>query len=175
MAIPLVLLVAPAPSVYMVIAAVFVVASLTDYLDGYLARRLDQQTRLGAVLDTIADKILVCIVLIVVVGGLEARSWITLPACLIIAREFLVSALRELEGAGVSGLAVTKIAKWKAAVQMCALFLLLLGCTTGGGMENGLVVAGVLAIWLAATMTVISGLDYFQRARATLFRGKTND
>ena len=164
-----------APAAYWVIAAVFVIASLTDYLDGYLARRLDQQTRLGAVLDTIADKILVCIVLIVVVGGLEERSWIMLPACLIIAREFLVSALRELEGAGVSGHAVTKIAKWKAAVQMCALFLLLLGCATGGGMESWLVVAGVFTIWLAAAMTVMSGLDYFRKAKATQFMEQPND
>ncbi|MEP1538668.1 MAG: CDP-diacylglycerol--glycerol-3-phosphate 3-phosphatidyltransferase [Paracoccaceae bacterium] len=102
----------------------FVGAAITDWFDGYLARAWGQQTRLGAMLDPIADKAMVVIALMVIIGFSSWSPWLVLPATVILFREVFVSGLREFLG-DVSGmLAVTQLAKWKTTLQMVAIAVL---------------------------------------------------
>jgi len=102
----------------------FVVAALTDFLDGYLARAWNQQSRFGAMLDPIADKAMVVIALLVITGFSGMNPWILLPATLIMFREVFVSGLREFLGSQAGLLQVTKLAKWKTTAQMVAIAVL---------------------------------------------------
>lgn len=102
----------------------FVGAAFTDFLDGYLARAWKQESKLGAMMDPIADKAMVIIALVVIAGFSGMNPWILLPATLIIFREVFVSGLREFLGETVGLLAVTKVAKWKTTVQMFAISVL---------------------------------------------------
>ncbi|MBS1302083.1 CDP-diacylglycerol--glycerol-3-phosphate 3-phosphatidyltransferase [Loktanella sp. SALINAS62] len=99
-------------------------AALTDFLDGYLARAWKQETKLGAMLDPIADKAMVVIALLVITGFSGMNPWILLPATLIIFREVFVSGLREFLGDTAGTLKVTQLAKWKTTAQMVAIALL---------------------------------------------------
>ena len=129
----------------------FLGAALTDYIDGFLARAWKQETRFGAMLDPIADKAMVVIALLVITGYAGMTPWILLPATLIVFREVFVSGLREFLGADAGTLKVTRLAKWKTAVQMSAIGVLF---STGAfehyfGMQSfGMdetIVAGVLS------------------------------
>ena len=102
----------------------FVGAAFTDFLDGYLARAWKQESKLGAMMDPIADKAMVIIALVVITGFSGMNPWILLPATLIIFREAFVSGLREFLGETAGLLAVTKVAKWKTTVQMFAISVL---------------------------------------------------
>ncbi|HBZ44402.1 MAG TPA: CDP-diacylglycerol--glycerol-3-phosphate 3-phosphatidyltransferase [Maritimibacter sp.] len=104
--------------------AVFMLASLTDWVDGYLARRLGQESLFGAAMDPIADKALVLMALLVITAYSGLAVWIVLPAGIIIFREIFVSGLRETLGDKSRLLKVTNLAKWKTTVQMVALTLL---------------------------------------------------
>ena len=173
----------------------FVVAALTDYLDGYLARAWKQESKFGAMLDPIADKAMVVIALLVITGYAGMNPWILLPATVIIFREVFVSGLREFLGATAGTLKVTSLAKWKTTAQMIAIAVLfstgifghmLLDRTTGmdpsviaeifeGGEDPlGLRLIdqaaratwwiGVGLLWIAAFLTLITGLDYLRKA-----------
>lgn len=124
----------PTPRSNMIAAFVFVLAALTDLLDGYLARKLKQTTKFGAFLDPVADKIMVCTALVLIVEyySVHGRDFITdfsfnllisIPAIVIISREILVSALREwmAEIGKRAVVAVSKIGKWKTTIQMIAI------------------------------------------------------
>ena len=102
----------------------FVAASLTDYLDGYLARAWGQVTKLGTMLDPIADKAMVVLALAVLVALNGAVAVLLVPVAIILFREVFVSGLREFLGDTAGTLAVTRLAKWKTAVQMLAIALL---------------------------------------------------
>ncbi len=102
----------------------FLVAAITDYFDGYLARLWKQESRLGAMLDPIADKAMVVIALLVITGYSGMDPWLILPATAIIFREVFVSGLREYLGATSRQLAVTRLAKWKTTAQMVAIAVL---------------------------------------------------
>lgn len=102
----------------------FVTAALTDFLDGYLARAWKQESKLGAMLDPIADKAMVVIALLVITGFSGMNPWILLPATLIMFREVFVSGLREFLGDTAGTLKVTQLAKWKTTMQMVAIALL---------------------------------------------------
>ena len=99
----------------------FVGAAITDYFDGYLARLWRQESRMGAMLDPIADKAMVVIALLVITGYSGMDPWLILPATLILFREVFVSGLREYLGNTSRLLAVTKLAKWKTTAQMVAI------------------------------------------------------
>ncbi len=107
-------------------AFVFWLAGITDILDGYLARRLNQTTPFGAFLDPVADKIMVAVSLVMIVDH-YAVIWITLPAMIMICREIMISALREwmAEVGQRASIAVSWVGKIKTAMQMIALFLLI--------------------------------------------------
>ena len=99
----------------------FISAAITDWFDGYLARSWKQETRLGAMLDPIADKAMVVIALMVIVGYSPMSPWLVLPATVILFREVFVSGLREFLGDTAGTLKVTKLAKWKTTAQMVAI------------------------------------------------------
>ena len=102
----------------------FVGAAITDWFDGYLARNWKQVTRIGTMLDPIADKAMVVIALMVIVGYSSMSPWLVLPATIILFREVFVSGLREFLGDTAGTLKVTRLAKWKTTAQMVAIAVL---------------------------------------------------
>jgi CDP-diacylglycerol--glycerol-3-phosphate 3-phosphatidyltransferase len=112
--------------------ALFLSAAITDFFDGYLARLWKQESRFGAMLDPIADKAMVVIALMVIVGYSGLNAWIILPATIILFREVFVSGLREFLGAQAGLLRVTRLAKWKTTTQMTAIAVLF----AGSGLET---------------------------------------
>ncbi|MDX1503396.1 MAG: CDP-diacylglycerol--glycerol-3-phosphate 3-phosphatidyltransferase [Thermoanaerobaculia bacterium] len=144
----------------------FVLAAATDFLDGYLARRHGQVTRLGKLLDPAADKILTSSALISLVALGVAPAWIVV---VILAREFAVSALRSMAAADRLVLAAIATAKAKTALQMVAISLLILALRHPG-LEPG----ARLALWAAMLASVVSGVEYFARhAPELLGRGRS--
>ncbi|MSU91319.1 CDP-diacylglycerol--glycerol-3-phosphate 3-phosphatidyltransferase [Rhodobacteraceae bacterium 2CG4] len=125
-AFALVFVVLPSPVADWVALALFVGAALTDYFDGWLARRWGQVSAFGRMLDPIADKAMVVIALAVLMGLSGLNPWVLIPAAMILFREVFVSGLREYLGADAGKLAVTRLAKWKTTVQMVAIPLLML-------------------------------------------------
>ena len=152
----------------------FVIAALTDFVDGWLARRLHAETVWGAILDPIADKVLVCGVVLGLLS-LGPNAAVAIPAALILFREFTVSALREVAaGKGVS-LPVTLLAKWKTTLQLTALALELLVAAWGAfGLPDEPAIKGPVEIaahglfWIAALVTLITGAQYWEQTRRAL-------
>ena len=102
----------------------FISAALTDWIDGHLARSWKQVTKIGTMLDPIADKAMVVIALMVIVGYSSMSPWLVLPATVILFREVFVSGLREYLGDRAGTLKVTQLAKWKTTAQMVAIAVL---------------------------------------------------
>ena len=148
-----------------VAAAVFVLAGLTDWLDGFLARRLGQGSRLGAFLDPVADKLIVASALVLIVMA-DPHSWVALPALIIIGREIAVSALREwMAGIGASrAVAVSWAGKVKTLVQMVAIVLLLFCNPLRGTPVYWVYWIGLGLLYVAATLTILSMLSYLHAA-----------
>ena len=153
----------PFPRAHIVAAALFGIAALTDWLDGYLARRLNQTSKLGAFLDPVADKLMVAVVLVVL---LQARPslWLAAPVAVIIGREIAVSALREwmAEMGARRKIAVSHLGKIKTALQMIALILLIIGGAPG--IPPVLYQLGVLLLYAATFMTLWSMFVYLRLA-----------
>jgi cardiolipin synthase len=149
-----------APWSNIVACAVFAGASLTDYLDGYLARTFQQTSSLGRFLDPVADKIMVAVALMMLVADARISGLMVLPALVILCREILVSGLREFLAELQVSLPVSRLAKWKTAIQMIAISLLLLG--DAGPAWLPIVPIGDVALWLAAGLTLITGYDYLR-------------
>ena len=152
----------------------FVVAASTDFFDGWLARRLHAVSLWGAILDPIADKVLVCGAILGLLT-LGPNAAVAIPAALILFREFTVSALREVAaGKGVS-LPVTLLAKWKTALQLTALGAeLLVACWAAFSLPSDPAIQGPATmvahglLWLAAVVTLITGAQYWEQARKAL-------
>lgn len=136
---------------------VFLVAATTDYVDGYLARSWQQQSPLGRWLDPVADKLLVASAILMLVGFDRAPL---LPSLVILLREIMVSGLREYMAEVSLGLPVSRLAKWKTAVQMAALGFLLIGDAGPGWLPVPAI--GWWGLWLAALLTLVTGWDYLQ-------------
>jgi cardiolipin synthase len=142
-----------------VACAIFAAAGVTDYLDGYLARSWREQSRLGALLDPIADKLLVATTLLLLAAFGRIGGLTLLPAILILCREILVSGLREYLAVLNVGLPVTKLAKWKTGIQMTAIGFLIIG-NAGTWVFPYTVEVGVIGLWIAAALTLLTGYDY---------------
>ena len=141
--------------------AIYVVAAVTDFFDGYLARLWKQQSALGRMLDPIADKVLVSVVLLVLASdGILAGGHLW-AAIIIMAREVLVSGLREFLGELRVSVPVTKVAKWKTTAQLVSIGFLIAG-PAGDALVPGVTYAGILLLWVAAGLTLYTGYDYFQ-------------
>ncbi|MBL8845721.1 MAG: CDP-diacylglycerol--glycerol-3-phosphate 3-phosphatidyltransferase [Hyphomicrobium zavarzinii] len=139
----------------------FVAAAITDWLDGYLARRLEQQSTLGRMLDPIADKLIVGAALIMLVHDRTIDGLSIWAAIVIMCREILVSGLREFLAELNVKVHVTALAKWKTAVQMVALAFLIAG-PAGDRIVPGTSVAGIVLLWVAAVLTLWTGYDYLK-------------
>ncbi|TWH64094.1 CDP-diacylglycerol--glycerol-3-phosphate 3-phosphatidyltransferase [Azomonas agilis] len=142
---------------YLAASAVFSIASITDWLDGYLARRWQQTTAFGAFLDPVADKLIVAVALVLLVAE-HANLWLTLPAAIIIGREIVVSALREwmAELGARAHVAVSQLGKWKTAAQMAALIILL----ANPPVFSFWVGIGYILLIIAAALTLWSMIRY---------------
>jgi cardiolipin synthase len=136
----------------------FAAAAITDWFDGYFARRYHQISRLGRFLDPIADKLLVAAVLVMLVQDGPLHGVHVFAALIILAREILVSGLREFLAELRVGLPVSQLAKWKTTVQMAAIAFLLVGNAAGPIVT----VIGLWLIWIAAGLTLITGYDYLR-------------
>ena len=147
--------------VWAVFAAVlFIVASITDYFDGYLARARGEVSAFGRLLDPIADKLLVASALVVLLAkpDMLVTKLSYIPVVVILCREILVSGLREFLMEVKVGMPVTRLAKWKTGFQMTALSMLLLkGVWFWGGI-------GEILLWVAGVLTFITGYQYFQKS-----------
>lgn len=140
-------------------AAVFVVASLTDFLDGWLARRMKTTSQLGTMLDPIADKLLVAAALMMLVANGAIPGAGVVAAVVILVREVFISGLREfLAGLNATGLPVSRLAKWKTGVQMAAISLLIL--SGWSGLWPPFVLIGYGLLLAAAVLTVVTGWQY---------------
>ncbi|MBW8283248.1 MAG: CDP-diacylglycerol--glycerol-3-phosphate 3-phosphatidyltransferase [Rhizobium sp.] len=141
--------------------AIFIVASITDYLDGYLARIWNQTSNIGRMLDPIADKLLVASVLLLMAADGTIAGWSLWAAITILCREILVSGLREYLAALKVSVPVTQIAKWKTTAQMFALAFLLAG-PAGDKVLPYTTEMGITLLWIAAVLTFYTGYDYFR-------------
>jgi cardiolipin synthase (CMP-forming) len=142
---------------------VFTLACFTDWLDGYLARALSQQSTLGRMLDPIADKLLVGTALLLLVND-GTIDFITIWAAIIIlCREILVSGLREYLAELNVKVHVTRLAKWKTSLQMLALGVLLAG-PAGDKLVPAVTLTGTMLLWAAALLTLWTGYDYLKAA-----------
>lgn len=144
-------------------ALIFIIAGFTDWLDGFLARTLDQTTRFGAFLDPVADKVMVAITL-VLISEYYHSIWITIPAATMIAREVIISALREwmAELGKRASVAVSWVGKFKTAAQMFALTMLL-------WRHNDMVVyIGYVSLYIATGLTYWSMYQYLLAAKDDL-------
>ena len=159
---------------------IFMVAAFTDWLDGYLARYLQQTTSLGAFLDPVADKLMVSIALMLIVAEQTFKyvsvpdmiltiptAIITIPAMIIVAREIIVSALREwmAELGKRASVKVTSLGKIKTAVQMLAIVILLY---CDGATNATLIFTGLVLLYISALLTIWSMLIYLKAARLAM-------
>ena len=153
-------------------SVLFALAAITDWLDGYLARRLDQTTPFGAFLDPVADKLIVVAALIILVAY-HNNPWLTLPSLIIVGREIVISALREwmAEVNDSVAVAVSYLGKIKTTLQMIALTLLL---SQPVGNDSSALQIGYILLYLAAVMTLWSMWQYLQAAWCSLSRGLGN-
>ena len=140
--------------------ALFSAAAVTDWLDGHMARRWQQQSEIGRFLDPIADKLLVSATLFMLTafGRLSAEA--VLPALVILCRELLVSGLREYLAGLRVGMPVSRLAKWKTVIQMVAIGVLIVG--DAGPRFLPVAVIGETLLWVAASLTLVTGYDYLQ-------------
>lgn len=143
--------------------AIFIAASVTDYLDGYLARAWQQTSNIGRMLDPIADKLLVatCLLLLAADTDRTIAGWSLWAAIIILCREILVSGLREYLAALKVSVPVTQLAKWKTAIQMVAIAFLLLG-PAGDKIVPYWTQIGIFLLWVSAIVTLYTGYDYFR-------------
>lgn len=152
----------PGKSMNLVTAGIFWLAAFTDWLDGYLARKLKQTSRFGAFLDPVADKLLISTALVLLAAE-YASPIIALPAAIIVGREILISALREwmAEVGKQTSVSVSWLGKFKTAFQMIAVFLLL---SQPADWTSYIVWLGIFLMYLAVILTLVSMVSYLKAA-----------
>ena len=144
----------------------FVIASFTDYLDGLLARLFKEESKLGELLDPIADKILVAAALVLLVMNGTIKNYEVIAAIIILTREILISGLREFLAKGSITMQVTSLSKLKTFIQMVSIAILLTG-DSGNKVINfqdyNAQTIGIILLWLSAFLTLYTGYDYLRR------------
>ena len=145
---------------------IFILASFTDYLDGLLARLFKEESKLGEILDPIADKIIVASALILLVMNGTIKNYEVIAAIIILTREILISGLREYLAKGSVHLQVTSLTKLKTFLQMLAIAILLTG-ESGNKLINfqdyNAQTIGIILLWLSAALTLFTGYDYMRK------------
>ena len=145
---------------YMPALTLFVLASISDFIDGWMARRLGVVSKLGAMLDPIADKVLIGTCLVSLAHVTEDGWWFILPAIIIMTREFLISGLREFMAGRSVNMPVSVLAKWKTTLQLVAI-----GFLVGAPVFPSLPMAnpiGLALLWAAAFVTAQTGFAYYR-------------
>lgn len=159
----------PGQATYVIASALFALAAFTDWLDGYLARRLDQTTAFGAFLDPVADKLIVVTALVLLIGH-HNTLWFTFPGLIIVGREIVISALREwmaeMNRRGV--VAASWLGRIKTTLQMIAVIVLL---ANPPAFDRPWVIIGYVLLYVAAVLTLISMVMYLRAAWPTLRTG----
>ena len=144
----------------------FTIASFTDFLDGLLARMYKEESKLGELLDPIADKIIVATALILLVMNGTIKNFEVIAAIIILTREILISGLREFLEKGKINLPVSSLAKLKTFLQMFAIAMLLTG-ETGNKIINfqeyNAQTIGIILLWLSAFLTLYTGYEYLRK------------
>lgn len=157
-----------------VMCLIFIIASLTDFLDGYLARKNNQVTTFGKFMDPLADKLLVSSALLVLMDQGAIAAWVVI---IIIAREFIVTGIRLLAVEGGKVIAAGKLGKYKTATTMVAiigLFFKETNAFVGNQFDTSNIVYFIfnIVMYIALALTVISGVDYFVKNRKIIFESK---
>ena len=144
----------------------FVLASFTDYLDGLLARLFKEESKLGELLDPIADKILVAAALVLLVMNGTIKNYEVIAAIIILTSEILISGLREFLAKGQITMQVTSLSKLKTFIQMISIAILLTG-ESGNKIINfqdyNAQTIGIILLWLSAFLTLYTGYDYLRK------------
>ena len=161
----------------LVALAIFIAAGITDFFDGYFARSWGQQSRLGRMLDPIADKLLVSSCLLMLAADETIKGWSLFAAIIILCREILVSGLREYLAELRVSVPVTQLAKWKTALQLVAIGFLLGGEAVDYYLPHSFMewrwkyadeplalttTIGLVLLWISAILTLYTGWDYFR-------------
>ena len=157
----------PAPYDYLITFVLYCLVGITDYFDGYLARAQGKISKLGQFLDPIADKIMIAAVIVMLMASRRAdealpviENFNIVPALIILLREIIVSGLREFLAELRVSMPVSTLAKWKTTFQLVALGALILGA--GVPDEAWVHMVGVISLWAAAALTLITGYDYLR-------------
>ena len=160
----------PGSWTYLASAIIFGLVALTDWLDGYLARKLNESTPFGAFLDPVADKLIVAVALVLLVE-IHASAALAIPAIVIVSREIVVSALREwmAKYSSMRSVAVSVLGKVKTGFQMTAI-VILLACGPAG-LDNPAVILGYILLYAAAILTIWSMCEYLKIAWPDLSKG----
>ena len=145
---------------YWLTFVIFVTAGITDFLDGYVARRFNQVSKLGSFMDPIADKLLIATALLMMVAFDRIQGYSVIAAVIILCREFAVSGLREFLADLKVSIPVTYLAKWKTTIQILALGFLLVGKAAPASIPAVLI--GDYCLWAAALLTLYTGYDYLR-------------
>jgi len=140
-------------------ASIFVIASITDFFDGYLSRKWEVTSKFGELMDPIADKLIVATALILIVASDDSNM---IAAIGIMCREIYISGLREYTAKHEVNVPVTKLAKWKTALQMFAIILLL---AATGAIGSPIYYIGSVSLWLAFAITFYTGFLYYKSAK----------
>jgi cardiolipin synthase (CMP-forming) len=149
---------------------IFIAAGVSDFLDGYLARAWQQQSKIGRMLDPVADKLIVSAALMMLAADGTIAGWSLWAGVIILCREILVSGLREFLGTLNVGMPVTRLTKLKTVLQMVAIGFLLAG-SAGDKVWRYTTQFGLTLLWIAAILTLYTGWDYLKAA----FRHVTSD
>ena len=146
------------PNIVLIAGLLFIVSSVSDYFDGYLARTLNQSSKLGTLLDPIADKLLIASVIIVLVDTGVISNIHVVPAIIILLREIAISGLIEFLAKLNTDMPVSKLAKYKTTFQMVSLSILII--SLGFELNDLLWNIGLITLWVAAIITLLSGYNY---------------
>ena len=152
--------------------ALYIIAAITDFFDGYLARAWSQQSAIGRMLDPIADKLLVSTSLLMLASDGTIRGWSLWAAIVILCRVILVSGLREFLAELRVSVPVTRLAKWKTTAQLVAVGVLLAG-PAADLVVPGITLVGIVLLWVAAVLTLYTGWDYFRAGARHLIEDET--
>ena len=154
----------------MIAGLLFIVSSVSDYFDGYLARTLNQSSKLGTLLDPIADKLLIASVIVVLVDTGVISNIHVVPAIIILLREIAISGLREFLAKLNTDMPVSKLAKYKTTFQMVSLSILII--SLGFELNDLLWNIGLITLWIAAIITLLSGYNYMVKGLKHIWKSQ---
>ena len=149
------------PNIVLLAGGLFIISSISDYFDGYLARVLNQSSKLGTLLDPIADKLLIASVIVVLVDTNVISNLHVIPAIIILLREIAISGLREFLAKMNTDMPVSRLAKYKTTFQMVSLSILII--SLGFQLNDFLWNLGLATLWIAAIITLLSGYNYMAK------------